>query len=153
MQSELGTHAKSMKPMSKLTCKSKNKKLITHWVAVFAIILKLGTKAIKMVWPHLMMPSLISLSQQAPRGINLPKNKAKVDLFDWATQYGIKLNFCIAQKGYTTLGSHACKNPTPKALTYYKNQLFDVFLTPIKSQVNPRKMTLFFYLSSTIWNS
>ena len=30
LPSEIGTYAKSIKPMSKLTCKSQNQKLITH---------------------------------------------------------------------------------------------------------------------------
>ena len=35
LQSELKTHAKSMKHMNKLICKSQNQKIMFHWVVVF----------------------------------------------------------------------------------------------------------------------
>ena len=85
-------------------------------------ISNLGTRKTikKNDWSHFMLSDLISQISQVPKGKNFLEKLDRADLVDWASLFGIKLNFYIAKKGSTALGSHTFKKLANKALAYYK---------------------------------
>ena len=88
----------------------------------FLQISNLGTRKTikKNDWSHFMLSDLISQISQVPKGKNFLEKLDRADLVDWASLFGIKLNFYIAKKGSTALGSHTFKKLANKALAYYK---------------------------------